>query len=159
MNGWITLEEWGFSNLLRLESNFYILEDYIMEKIKTLNDLKINTKTLDSYIIDKKDPLYTFGLNLIKKGTCFVVIKDGEQYKFYPSRFIGYLNNNMEDHLNNNFKDGRETNPTISYILGNKPLKKQDLNKKYIEYCESLGFAANEKGSFGVERKFWDVLS
>ena len=117
-----------------------------MRTVKNVNELRVNIKTLDGYIAIKKEPEYDFALNLVKKGTCFVAVKENGTYKFYPSRFVGYFNNNMDAHQNNNNKDGRETNPAISTVLGS-----------YREYCESLGFIANEKGSFGVERKYWEL--
>jgi len=76
-------------------------------------------------------------------------------YKFYPSRFLGYVDNNMDAHVNNDDKDGRKTNPKISVILGTKPVFNLELEEAYVRYCEQLGFKANKKGSFGVERKYW----
>lgn len=128
-----------------------------MRLIDNLKELKVNFKKIDNYINDKKDPEYNCALNLIKRGTCFVAVKKDNSYKFYPSRFIGYANNNMSDHINNKNKDGRETNPTISEILESNPLPNENLNNLYKKYCEELGFVANEKGSFGVERKFWYI--
>ena len=29
------------------------------------------------------------------------------------------------------------------------------LDTAYSDYCQTFGFMSNEKGSFGVERKFW----
>lgn len=59
-------------------------------------------------------------------------------YKFYPSRFIGYADNSMDAHLNNVEKDGKETNPAISKILGAKPSINSILNQEYARYCEAL---------------------
>lgn len=129
-----------------------------MRLINNVGELKTNIKELDKYLHDKKDPEYSFALDLIKRGTCFVVVKGKENYQFYPSRFLGYADNNMDDHLNNENKDGKETNPTISKILGSPPLPNEMLNNLYKNYCETLGFVANEKGSFGVERKYWELL-
>ncbi len=42
-------------------------------------------------------------------------------------------------------------------ILGSKPASNPVLDNLYREYCELLGFVANEKGTFGVERKYWEV--
>jgi len=126
-----------------------------METICNTKDLEINIKTLDGYLDSKVDPAYDFALKLIKNGTCFVAVKDHGEYRFYPSRFIGYANNSMNAHLSNYDKDGRETNPAISEILGGKPLNNSMLNKRYENYCETLGFVPRDKGSFGVERKFW----
>lgn len=128
-----------------------------MRTVENLNELKANIKTLDKYLNSKTDPEYGFGLGLVKKGTCFIVVKENGTYKFYPSRFIGYVGNSMDAHLNNENKDGKETNPAISEILGSKPIANPVLENLYHEYCESLGFVSNERGSFGVERKYWEV--
>lgn len=128
-----------------------------MRTVENLNELKANIKTLDKYLNSKTDPEYEFGLGLVKKGTCFVAVKENGTYRFYPSRFIGYVNNNIDAHLNNDYKDGKETNPAISSILGSKPTPNPELDILYREYCELLGFVANERGSFGVERKYWVV--
>ena len=63
----------------------------------------------------------------------------------------------MDSHLNNDKKDGRDTNPAISDIIGNKPMPDKSLDYEYVKYCEGLGFTARDKGSFGVERKFWEL--
>lgn len=126
-----------------------------MKTISDLNDLIANIRTLDGYIQSRVDPEYDFVLNLIKKGTCFIAVKDSNTYRFYPSRFIGYIENSMDAHLNNTAKDGKETNPVISKLLGGKPLSDPHLNQEYAQYCEALGFTPRDKGTFGVERKFW----
>lgn len=128
-----------------------------MKKVENLNELRENFKILDNYLSSQKDPEYSFGLGLIKRGTCFVAVQENGKYKFYLSRFVGYANNNMDVYLNNEGKDGRETNPAISKILGSVPTPNPILDNLYREYCESLGFVANEKGSFGVERKYWEL--
>lgn len=128
-----------------------------MKIIENIKELQSNIKLLDKYLSSKTDPEYGFALNLVKKGTCFVAVKENGRYRFYPSRFIGYANNSIDAHLNNDSKDGKETNPAISMILGSKPASNPVLDNLYREYCELLGFVANEKGTFGVERKYWEV--
>jgi len=128
-----------------------------MKTIGNFDDLKVNLEKIDEYLILRKDPEYSFAINLVKKGTCFVVIKSNNSYKFYPSRFIGYDSNSMEAHIDNEDRDGRKTNLAIIKILNNKPIANSELDKLYREYCETLGFIANDKGSFGAERKFWNV--
>ena len=113
--------------------------------------------TLDQYLDCKIEPLYSFALDRIKKGVCFIVREVDGVYRFYPSRFIGYANNSMEKHLNNEQKDGKITNPVITQILGCHVSPNPIMNKEYCSYCERLGFMAKEKGSFGVERKFWKL--
>lgn len=76
-------------------------------------------------------------------------------YKFYPSRFIGYVNNSMDAHARNQEKDGKVTNPAITDIIGTKPQLNETLEDEYKEYCVSLSFKANKAGAFGVKRKYW----
>lgn len=85
----------------------------------------------------------------------FVAVMTKNRIRFYPSRFIGYKKNNMDRHMQNDQKDGRLTNPSISSIIGGEPVIKSDLEEAYKQYCEWLGFYPNQKGSFGVERKYW----
>lgn len=130
-----------------------------MRIIETLEDIKQNMSVLDGYIGSRTDPEYSFALDLIKRGTCFIAVEHNNSYRFYPSRFMGYANNSMDAHLNNDMKDGRETNPAISKILESTPLSiDMEMEKAYRKYCEKLGFTANEKGAFGVERKYWRLF-
>lgn len=126
-----------------------------MNTIKNKAELIANIEILENYISSKTEPQYGFALDLIKKGVCFVALKSENGYKFYPSRFIGYLSNTMDAHQNNDTKDGKATNPAISLILGSKPVVNPTVNVEYDKYCEKLGFFAREKGAFGVQRKFW----
>lgn len=131
---------------------------YDVPTIESLGELLDNCDTLDAYIKSRKDPEYTYALELIKRGTCFLAIEDDGEYRFYPSRFIGYYNNSMIQHENNGDKDGRVTNPAIAAVIhqGN-PTPNPELDAVYKKYCASLGFHASDKGTFGVERKFWVI--
>ena len=131
---------------------------YDVPTVESLDEILDNCATLDGYIESRKDPEYTYALDLIRRGTCFLAIKDEDEYRFYPSRFIGYYNNSMIQHENNGDKDGRVTNPAIAAVIhqGN-PTPNPELDAVYKKYCASLGFHASDKGNFGVERKFWVV--
>ena len=128
-----------------------------MRLVRTLNEIEANMDTLDRYLLNKTESTYSYALGLVKRGTCFIVKRNDSGYCFYPSRFIGYANNTMDQHLNNDMKDGKETNPVITQILGSHVRVNPVLDKEYRLYCEKLGFIANEKGAFGVERKFWEL--
>ena len=131
---------------------------YDVPTVESLDEVLDNCATLDGYIESRKDPEYTYALDLIKRGTCFLAIEGEGEYRFYPSRFIGYYNNSMVQHENNGDKDGRVTNPAIAAAIdqGN-PTPNSELDLLYKNYCNSLGFHASDKGTFGVERKFWVV--
>ena len=126
-----------------------------MDYVKSLQELQVNMETLDRYLNEKIEPSYSFALERIKNGTCFVAVQKDDGYHFYPSRFIGYAANNMNAHLNNYEKDGRKTNPIISKLLGQKLEKSPFLEHAYQDYCEKLGFTPKLAGAFGVARKYW----
>lgn len=126
--------------------------------ITTLDELRDNCEVLDSYLESRKDPEYSFALNLIRRGTCFVAIQRKGAYRFYPSRFVGYKENSMSKHENNEWKDGKETNPAIGNLLGvGTPIPNATLDLAYKDYCRKLGFEPQDKGAFGVEHKFWEI--
>ena len=130
-----------------------------MKCVQSLEEIKQNMLVLDNYLDEKHESEYSFALNLIKKGTCFIAVKTEIGYRFYPSRFIGYADNTMNRHLDNTEKDGKETNPAISKVLNQKVTYNKKLEKEYRDYCERLGFIANDKGAFGVERKYWEFYN
>jgi len=130
-----------------------------MKRIQSLEEIKQNIFVLDGYLDEKRETEYSFALSLIKKGTCFLAVKSEFGYKFYPSRFIGYSGNTMDKHLNNIQKDGRLTTPAISKVLNQVPSFNPNLEREYNHYCEHLGFTANAKGTYGVGRKYWELMT
>lgn len=128
-----------------------------MEFVKSIDEIKENMKTLDEYIDKKKEPEYSFAIDLIKRGLCFIAIKAKDGYRFYPSRFMGYAENTMSKHQNNMLKDGRKTNPVITNILQGKPSEYIELECAYREYCEKLGIEIKVTSTFGKTRKYWNV--
>lgn len=128
-----------------------------MELVKSIEDIRYNIRVIDSYLSRGVDPDYTYALNLIKRGICFVVDDSSGQSRFYPSRFIGYAFNSRDKHDSNARKDGKVTNPVISRLLGTKPEPNQELEKEYRQYCEYLGIVTREAGTYGVQRKFWKL--
>lgn len=126
-----------------------------MRCVQTVEEIKKNMIVLDDYLDRKTDDEYSFALDLIKRGVCFIAVKTESGYRFYPSRFIGYAGNTMGKHQNNDYKNGTETNPAISKVLNQKMDHDTELEKAYREYCEKLGFVPREKGAFGVARKYW----
>ena len=126
-----------------------------IELVQNFDEISKNIQTIDKYLNDPDLKEYAFGL--IKRGICFVVVKIKGEYRFYPSRFLGYNANTKNLHYKNFGKHGGDTNKTISKIIGKEPLISEELDKEYCRFCEKLGFTANSKGAFGVKRKFWLV--
>lgn len=128
-----------------------------MELVETLEEIRNNMRTLDRYLNSKREPEYSYALSRIKKGTCFIADNSSGAYRFYPSRFIGYVNNTMNLHENNFYKRGTDTNREISKILGKNPCANVELEGAYREYCRRLGFEPNQTGSFGRPRQYWKL--
>ena len=128
-----------------------------MDVVKSLDEIRINMKTIDNYLVDVDNPEYTYALGLISRGICFVADDSTGKYRFYPSRFVGYANNTMSRHEGNSSKDGRVTNPAISKVLYQNPEADSEMDLAYKEYCKSLGIQVKKKGSFGVSRKYWKL--
>ena len=128
-----------------------------MDVVKSMDEIRINMKTMDNYLVKADDPEYTYASGLIYKGICFVADASTGEFRFYTSRFIGYANNTMSKHECNSSKDGRVTNPAISKVLNKKPEADSEMEIAYKEYCKSLGIQVKEKGSFGVSRKYWKL--
>jgi len=110
---------------------------------------------LEKYLISENNLEIEFARNLIKKGTCFIVYNSENINRFAPSRFIGYKNNSISKHENNDEKDGRVTNPQITKIIGQRLIIDEIVDENYKKYCILLGIQPNEKGAFGVNRKYW----
>jgi hypothetical protein len=126
-----------------------------MQLISLRSELIANLHTLEEYMQSESEEDRQFHSDLLRNGVCFVAYTHNDRDYFAPSRFIGYKSNNRSTHLGNGTKDGRLTNAAISEILGSKPAPDKNLNASYIKFCKHIDFKALEKGSFGVERKFW----
>ena len=122
-----------------------------MELVSSLSQIEQNLDYLERAhgSRDHKD--------LVKRGTCFLAYNGEHGLGFAPSRFTGYIDNDFGKHAANKTKDGRETNPAISAVLRSEPEPDPELESAYRDYCRDLGFDPNPAGSFGVERKYWDL--
>ncbi len=126
-----------------------------MKLVTDINQLLENIDTLEAYISEGNAYENQAATDLIKNGICFVSYQVGEQLRFAPSRFIGYVNNKLEKHAVSQEKDGRDTNKAITAIIKMQPSPNEILEKKYFDYCYSLGIQPNKKAPFGNTRKFW----
>lgn len=131
----------------------------IIEFVNSKEEILNNIETLESYLnpFGYKDKRM-FALDLIKNGICFVAYKKDDVIKFAPSRFLGYLDNDMTKHDANEYKDGRETTPIISDILGSEPTEDSEMEAAYQAYCSKLFITVGKKGAFGRKRKFWRMF-
>ena len=127
-----------------------------MGLISTLKQLRKNINNVEKYLAIGTDEEKMETYNLIKRGTCFVAYTIDEEVRFAPSRFVGYVYNELYKHALSE-KDGRETNKAISKVLGAQPLPNIMLEGKYLDYCRRLGILPNDNGAFGAPRKYWTL--
>ncbi len=123
-----------------------------VEFVKSISEIKNNIRVVDNYLESHDNQEVDYAKELIRKGICFITVADENGYRFYPSKFMGYANNNMDTHERekNIKRSGIETNDVISGLLGAKPKFDENLEEKYKDYCEFLGFEASKR-----KRKYW----
>ena len=124
-----------------------------METVIIWNEIEDNIFRLESYYNSTEyiEDYY----NLMKNGICFVVFERSGRLFFGPSRFVGYKNNNIDDHRKNPTKHGRETNDAISRIITSDPEEDDILEHEYKKYCLSIGLEPSPTGTAGNSRKYW----
>ena len=128
--------------------------------INTKTQLIKNLDRVESYLSSASEELYGTMAQYIARGKVFVsYIVDGS-YHFAPSRFVGYKDNTLVKHQNNDEKDGRITTPAISKLLGPRKFD-SGLENEYLKYCEWLGVpAANKKRTYWLlEQDILDELT
>lgn len=74
---------------------------------------------------------------------------------FGPSRFVGYGDNDQHTHKANDKKDGKETNPAINQIVGQRAEHSEWLEQEYLRLCDKIGVKPRATGEFGVKRRYW----
>lgn len=122
--------------------------------IQTKTDLEKNIQSVEKYLTVGTDYEFQEMVGYIQRGTCFVVYQSvNGQFGFVPSKFIGHLSNSIEKHSEKMFHGGGETNIKISNILGDKECENEDLEGKYLQYCNDLNVIPYSK-----TRKYWKVL-
>lgn len=122
-----------------------------MNLISNRKQLVANIETVENYLTDGVLQEKETMLDLIRRGKCLVAYKVNNEYRFAPSRYLGYINNNLNEHSSSKTKDGRETNPIITKVLESKLLNNENLEKKYINYCLGLGIQPSNY----LKRKYW----
>jgi putative restriction endonuclease len=90
-----------------------------------------------------------FWENLIKRGRCFVVWESGKGLMVGPSRFVGYVDNDLLKHKVNGEKDGRDTNKAL-YKLWGRCSPNDALDKEFVVFCSREGIVPSNK-----QRKYW----
>jgi predicted HNH restriction endonuclease len=121
-----------------------------MKTVKTAEELETNLKSFEAYLYGNVPDDFEIAATLIKNGNSFIAYFVNGKYLFAPSRYIGYANNSLLAHKNNNKKNGGETNIAISKILGGKPEIDGQLESAFVDFTIEFGITPKK-----IERRFW----
>lgn len=128
-----------------------------MKTVQTREEIVANFGILTQFVIDRKrvDPeLKQWVDDLLRGGRNYAsILWESGHIFFAPSRFVGYANNNLLRHLENELKDGRITSPAVSEIMGVKPAEDPDMEQLFLEFCNSLGIVPHQK-----KRRYWPPI-
>lgn len=125
-----------------------------MDVITNVGEITENLATIENYLCEGSREEQDFAVTLIKKGVCFITYKINNEYRFSPSRFVGYSKNNITTHnlgKKNKKVDGKETNPAIDAALGHKSTSNSKLESEYLSFTSNLGISPDNR-----KRKFWE---
>lgn len=121
--------------------------DVIMNFVSTKEDISRNIDQFE-HLLQGTEKEFAHGL--IQRGLCFVAYQKDGEFRFIPSRYVGYRDNTQAKHHANHDKNGRETNPAITKIIGDKPAKDDELESKYRAFILELGIKPHNR-----PRKYW----
>ena len=119
--------------------------------ISSRKQLIKNLDRVEGYLSNGSDELYDAMARYIARGRVFVSYRVNGEYHFAPSRFVGYKDNTLVKHQNNQEKDGKKTTPAITHILGSRVYDSR-FEKAYLEYCNWLGVEPSKH-----KRTFWSL--
>ena len=124
-----------------------------MKLVSNRAEVVRNLLTLEAYRTSPNPSERAFYRDRLRNGTCFLVYDVGDQLLFGPSRFIGYVDNDIAQHNTNDDKDGRETNPLIEGLFG--PFQQNnELESLYRRFCAQNAIPLRPAAPFGKPRKY-----
>lgn len=121
--------------------------------IENVSELMDNLRQVDIYLSCDNE-YYEEVRKLIGHGVDFVVYQSGGSRHFAPSRFIGYLRNDLITHfVKGNGKHGSKTTYAINKILGCQCEYDANLEREYLMFCKKHDIIPRKMTS--MQRKFW----
>jgi len=120
--------------------------------VRNVTHILNNIDTFEGYRKSKNPDEKKFFVDRLRKGKNFIAIKINSRYNFAPSRFAGYLDNNVSKHNDNPYKDGRDTDDRIIEIMKSQPKQDSAVEKAFLEICKELKIEPENR-----ERKYWVI--
>lgn len=120
-----------------------------MEFVGSKKDIRKNLKAFDRKLRDEGDNASGFFHERVRRGRNFVSYQAGSDWRFAPSRYVGYKNNTQEDHEKSEDKDGGKTDRALSKVLGGNPKPDKEKSKLLNEFSQKLSIKLdNNKHKF-----------
>ena len=112
-----------------------------MELVDSKEDLLNNLAAFDNKLKNELDAL-GFYHGLVKRGHNFVSYMVGDEWRFAPSRYIGYKDNSEEKHGNNRLNGGA-TDKRISKLLGEHQPDREK-TRLFRKFAKKLNIEPND---------------
>lgn len=107
-----------------------------MGLVTSIQEIEKNFHVLQSAITERDDRAIEF----LRNGKSIVVGNMGGRLAFAPSRFLGYQDNDIDQHIEERSnRNGRETNPAIKKALGVEKSQNAPAESEFLRYCANLG--------------------
>ena len=120
--------------------------------VQSWEQVEANMHRLEAYLESTTDAERDFAKDLLRRARCIVISSRGGRMLVGPSRFVGYMDNSLEKHSENVDKDGKETNPAISGLVG--PLvEDQTVEEEFQRFCREHQVERVSQ----VRRTYWRV--
>ncbi len=124
--------------------------------VLSLPDILRNVKALFDYgnsdIVFQRD----FHNKRIKNGKLFVIARIEDKVMFSPSKFSGYLINDINHAELLSERDGRKTNRAITSVcgapIGSENSRYREIDDQFILYCQKHEI---EPSKHHLERRYW----
>jgi 5-methylcytosine-specific restriction protein A len=123
-----------------------------MDTVSTKEEIRNNIELFEKYLCGGAEE-QKFVHSLIGKGKNFIAYKIDDEFRFTPSRYIGYVNNTKDKHDGNLTKDGKKTDPAITKIVDHKPSPSEELDTAYFSFTSKLDIKPKNIDN----RKYWEL--
>ena len=121
-----------------------------MELVSLVQDIVSNLVVFDQELAKEHDMTGWYH-ERVRRGRVFISYKVGVEWRFAPSRYIGYKGNSMKRHKSDP-GDGGETNKRITKILAHGPESDGEKSEQLQKFANRYGISV-----FKNPHRFWKL--
>ncbi|WP_090211326.1 HNH endonuclease [Litoreibacter janthinus] len=124
--------------------------------VSTIEQVVDNIETLFRYGESNNQDERKFHDTRIKNGKLFAAVQVRRSFRYAPSKFAGYVNNDISHGDNLSDRDGRKTNVALSSLIGDA-LEAGDqgydaVDRGFLNYCNRKGIRPSQHHR---QRRYW----